>query len=152
MGHSIMLWIILIVLIVLGVVTNNFTPLKVFGKIVAWVFGVAFVICLIVCLLSAIDNRIEESDNKKALEAYWEKVKQTPLIQWACDSYGRQLHLGERPKYVYQCSTGKLMAEKIIIGDSYYTCQQKPYKRVNHWKFCKTGATGNTKYEHLLGN
>jgi hypothetical protein len=146
-----MLWIILIVLIIVGVCTNNFTPLKVFGKIMAWFFGIIFAICLAACLAAIIIPKILAANDKKEQEAYWERDKQTPLIQWACDSYGRQLHLGERPNYVYQCSTGKLMAENII-GNSYYTCQQKPYKRVNHWKFCKTGATRNTKYEHLLGN
>lgn len=146
-----MLWIILIVLIIVGVCTNNFTPLKVFGKIMAWFFGIILVICLIAVLIAVIAPKIEYENNKKEQEAYWEKIKQTPLIQWACDAYGHQLYLGERPEYVYQCSTGELIAS-TIIGDGYYTCQQKPYKRVNHWKFCKSSATRNTKYEHLLGN
>ena len=38
-----MLWIILICLIIVGVITNNYTPLKVFGKIMAWICGVFFV-------------------------------------------------------------------------------------------------------------
>ena len=147
-----MLWIILIILIIIGVCTNNFTSLKVFGKIMAWFFGIILAICLIAVLIAVIVPKIEYENNKKEQEAYWEKVKQTPLIQWACDSYGRQLHLGERPKYVYQCSTGKLIAENLI-GDSYYMCQQKPYKRVNHWKFCEHKANlNNSKYSNLLGN
>ena len=144
-----MLWIILIVLIVVGICTNNFTPLKVFGKIMAWFFGIIFVICLIAMVIIP---KIEYENNKKEQKTYWEKVEQTPLIQWACNSYGRQLHLGERPKYVYQCSTGKLIAENLI-GDSYYRCQQKPYNRVNHWKFCKHKVNlSNSKYRNLLGN
>lgn len=149
-----MLWIILIVLIVVGVCTNNFTPLKVFGKIIAWFFGIIFVICLIAMVIIP---KIEYENNKKEQKTYWEKVEQTPLIQWACNSYGRQLHLGERPKYVYQCSTGKLIAENLIgysyYSDSYYSCQQKPYKRVNHWKYCEHKANlNNSKYSNLLGN
>lgn len=147
-----MLWIILIVLIIVGACTNNFTPLKVFGKIVAWFFGIMLAICLIVPLIGAIIIKISDANNKKEQDAYWESVYKTPLIQWACDSYGRQLHLGERPNYVYQCSTGKLIAENLI-GDSYYTCQQKSYKRVNHWKFCEHKANlSNSKYNNLLGN
>lgn len=149
-----MLWIILIVLIVVGICTNNFTPLKVFGKIMAWFFGIIFVICLIAMVIIP---KIEYENNKKEQKTYWEKVEQTPLIQWACDSYGRQLHSGERPKYVYQCSTGKLIAENLfgdnLISDRYYTCQQKPYNRVNHWKFCEHKANlNNSKYSNLLGN
>ena len=93
-----MLWIILIVLIVGGLCTNNFTPLKVFGKIVAWFFG----IILAICLAAIIILKILDANNKKEQEAYWEKVKQTPLIQWACDSDGYQLYLGERPEYIKQ--------------------------------------------------
>lgn len=146
-----MLWIILIVLIIVGVCTNNFTPLKVFGKIMAWFFGIILAICLMITLIATIGPKIEYENNKKEQEAYWEKVKQTPLIQWACDSYGRQLHLGERPTYVYQCSTGELIAENLI-GNG-YSCQQKPYKRVNHWKFCNHKVNlNNSKYSNLLGN
>ena len=145
-----MLWIILIVLIIAGVCTNNFTPLKVFGKIMAWFFG----IILAICLIGAINIKISDANNKKKqkeyVEGYWERVYQTPLVQWACDSYGRQLHLGEYPANVYQCSTGELIAQKI--ADSYY-CQQKPRKTVNHWKFCKHKANlSNSKYRNLLGN
>ena len=140
-----MLWIILIVLIVVGICTNNFTPLKVFGKIMAWFFGIILAICLIAVLIAVIVPKIEYKNNKKEQEAYWE----TPLIQWACDSYGRQLHLGERPEYVYQCSTGKLIAYRSYDG---YRCEQ-PYERVNHWKFCKHKANlNNSKYSNLLGN
>ena len=138
-----MLWIILITLIIAGVITNNYTPLKVFGKIVAWFFGIIFVLCLIVVLIA----RINIADEKKQEEAYWEKVKQTPLIQWACDSDGYQLYLGERPEYVYQCSTGKLIASLSYDG---YTCKPS-YKTVNHWKYCKhTNQAKNSKYNHLL--
>ena len=147
-----MLWIILIVLIVVGVCTNNFTPLKVFGKIMAWFFGIIFVICLIAMVIIP---KIEYENNKKEQKTYWEKVEQTPLIQWACNSYGRQLHSGEWPKYVYQCSTGELIAVNLFADshDSYYSCQQKPYKRVNHWKFCKHKVNlSNSKYINLLGN
>ena len=145
---SIMLWIILIILIIVGVCTNNFTPLKVFGKIMAWFFGIVLAISLITALIvPLLFGAIAESKNKEQ-EAYWEKVNQTPLIQWACDSDGYQLYLGERPQYVYRCSTGKLIAEKEFNG---YTCVPS-YTKVNHWKFCQTGATRNMKYEHLLGN
>ena len=41
-----MLWTILIVLIIVGACTNNYTPLKVFGKIVAWLFGIILAILL----------------------------------------------------------------------------------------------------------
>ena len=148
-----MLWIILIILIVVGICTNNFTPLKVFGKIMTWFFG----IILAICLIAVVIQKIEYENDKKEQKAYWESVYKTPLIQWACNSYGRQLHLGERPKYVYQCSTGKLIAENLIghdhFIDSYYTCQQKPYKRVNHWKFCEHKVNlNNSKYRNLLGN
>ena len=147
-----MLWIILIVLIAVGICTNNFTPLKVFGKIMAWFFGIIFVICLIVVIITKIEYENNKKEQKTYWESYWESVYKTPLIQWACDSYGRQLHSGERPKYVYQCSTGELIAENLI-GDSYYMCQQKPYKRVNHWKFCKHKVNlSNSKYRNLLGN
>lgn len=138
-----MLWIILIILIIAGVITNNYTPLKVFGKIMAWFFG----ILLVLFLLAAIAIRIKEADNKKQQEAYWEKVKQTPLIQWACDSDGYQLYLGERPEYVYQCSTGKLIASLSYDG---YRCEQS-FKKVNHWKYCEhTNQAKNSKYNHLL--
>ena len=144
-----MLWIILIVLIVVGVCTNNFTPLKVFGKIMTWFFGIILVICLIAALIAVIVPKIEYENNKKEQEAYWEKVKQTPLIQWACDADGYQLYLGERPEYVYQCSTGKLIAHRSYDG---YTCEH-PYKTVNHWKFCEHKADlSNSKYNNLLGN
>ena len=138
-----MLWIILITLIIAGIITNNYTPLKVFGKIVAWFFGILFVLCLIVVLIA----RINIADEKKQEEAYWEKVKQTPLIQWACDADGYQLYLGERPEYVYQCSTGKLIATLHHDG---YTCKPS-YKTVNHWKYCEhTNQAKNSKYNHLL--
>ena len=138
-----MLWIILIILIIAGVITNNFTPLKVFGKIMAWFFGILFVLSLIVVLII----RINIADEKKQQEAYWEKVKQTPLIQWACDSDGYQLYLGERPEYVYQCSTGKLIASLSYDG---YRCKPS-YKTVNHWKYCEhTNQAKNSKYNHLL--
>lgn len=138
-----MLWIILIILIIAGVITNNFTPLKVFGKIMAWFFGILFVLSLIVVLIA----RINIADEKKQEEAYWEKVKQTPLIQWACDSDGYQLYLGERPEYVYQCSTGKLIASLSYDG---YRCEQS-FKKVNHWKYCEhTNQAKNSKYNHLL--
>ena len=105
-----------------------------------------------ITLIATIGQKIEYENNKKEQEAYWEKVKQTPLIQWACDVDGYQLYLGERPTYVYQCSTGELIAQNLI-GASYYSCQQKPYKRVNHWKFCKHKANlSNSKYNNLLGN
>jgi len=148
-----MLWIILITLIIAGVITNNYTPLKVFGKIMAWFFGIILSICLIGALIAVIVPKILAANDKKEQEAYWEKVKQTPLIQWACDSDGYQLYLGERPEYVYQCSTGELIAERTtMIGDSYYTCKRK-YKRVNHWKFCEHKANlRNSKYNNLLGN
>lgn len=138
-----MLWIILIILIIAGVITNNYTPLKVFGKIMAWFFG----ILLVLFLIAAIAIRIKDADNKKQQEAYWEKVKQTPLIQWACDSDGYQLYLGERPEYVYQCSTGKLIASLSYDG---YRCEQS-FKKVNHWKYCEhTNQAKNSKYNHLL--
>ena len=138
-----MLWIILIILIIAGVITNNFTPLKVLGKIMAWFFGILFVLSLIVVLIA----RINIADEKKQEEAYWEKVKQTPLIQWACDADGYQLYLGERPEYVYQCSTGKLIATLYSDG---YTCKPS-YKTVNHWKYCEhTNQAKNSKYNHLL--
>ena len=138
-----MLWIILIILIIAGVITNNYTPLKVFGKIMAWFFG----ILLVLFLIAVIAIRIKDADNKKQQEAYWEKVKQTPLIQWACDSDGYQLYLGERPEYVYQCSTGKLIASLSYDG---YRCKPS-YKTVNHWKYCEhTNQAKNSKYNHLL--
>lgn len=141
-----MLWIILIVLIVVGICTNNFTPLKVFGKIMAWFFGIIFVICLIAMVIIP---KIEYENNKKEQKAYWEKVKQTPLIQWACDANGYQLYLGERPSYVYQCSTGKLIAFASFNG---YTCEQS-FKIVNHWKYCEHKVDlSNSKYSNLLGN
>ena len=140
-----MLWIILIVLIIVGACTNNYTPLKVFGKIVAWFFG----IILAILLAAIIIPKILDTNNKKEQEAYWEKVKQTPLIQWACDSDGYQLYLGERPEYVYQCSTGKLIADLSLNG---YTCYPS-YKTVNHWKYCEHKANlSNSKYNNLLGN
>ena len=89
-----MLWIILICLIIVGVITNNFTPLKVFGKIVAWFFGIVLALYLIIFLIAFITTKNNIANNKKEQEAYWEKVKQTPLIQWACDSDGYQLYLG----------------------------------------------------------
>lgn len=141
-----MLWIILIVLIIVGVCTNNFTPLKVFGKIMAWFFGIILAICLIAVVIIP---KIEYENTKKEQKAYWERVKQTPLIQWACDEDGYQLYLGERPAYVYQCSTGKLIAYRSYDG---YTCKH-PYKTVNHWKFCEHKADlSNSKYNNLLGN
>lgn len=142
-----MLWIILISLVIVGVITNNFTPLKVFGKIVAWFFGILLAIYLIVILIAVIATRVEDANNKKEQEAYWEKVKQTPLIQWACDADGYQLYLGERPEYVYQCSTGKLIATLYHDG---YMCKPS-YKTVNHWKHCEhTNQAKNSKYNHLL--
>lgn len=141
-----MLWIILIVLIIAGVCTNNFTPLEVFGKIMAWFFGIILAICLIAVVIIP---KIEYENTKKEQKAYWERVKQTPLIQWACDEDGYQLYLGERPAYVYQCSTGKLIAYMSYGG---YTCTQS-YKTVNHWKFCEHKADlNNSKYNNLLGN
>lgn len=109
----------------------------------AWFFGILFVLSLIVVLIA----RINIADEKKQEEAYWEKVKQTPLIQWACDSDGYQLYLGERPEYVYQCSTGKLIASLSYDG---YRCEQS-FKKVNHWKYCEhTNQAKNSKYNHLL--
>lgn len=141
-----MLWIILIVLIIAGVCTNNFTPLKVFGKIMAWFFGIILAICLIAVVIIP---KIEYENTKKEQKAYWERVKQTPLIQWACDEDGYQLYLGERPAYVYQCSTGKLIAYMSYGG---YTCTQSD-KTVNHWKFCEHKADlNNSKYNNLLCN
>lgn len=144
-----MLGIILIILIVAGVCTNNFTPLKLFGKIMAWFFGILLALYLIFILILVILAKNEDVKNKKQEEAYWEQVKQTPLIQWACDADGYQLYLGERPAYVYQCSTGKLIARLSYDG---YMCYQS-YKTVNHWKFCehKTNLR-NSKYNNLLGN
>lgn len=142
-----MLWTILIVLIIVGACTNNYTPLKVFGKIVAWFFGIILTICLIGTLIIAITSKIEDANNKKESEAYLEKVKQTPLIQWACDSDGYQLYLGEHPEYVYQCSTGKLIADLSYNG---YICHPS-YKKVNHWKFCKSNTVPKTNYDNLLG-
>lgn len=140
-----MMWIILIVLIIVGACTNNYTPLKVFGKIMAWFFG----IILLICLAAIIIPKILAANDKKEQEAYWEQVKQTPLIQWACDADGYQLYLGERPLYVYQCSTGKLIAGKSYNG---YDCYPS-YKTVNHWKFCEHRANlSNSKYNNLLGN
>ena len=142
-----MLWIILICLIIVGVITNNYTPLKVFGKIIAWFFGILLAINVIVVLIGAIAIRIKDADNNKQQKAYWEKVKQTPLIQWACDADGYQLYLGERPEYVYQCSTGKLIASLSYDG---YRCKPS-YKTVNHWKYCEhTNQAKNSKYNHLL--
>ena len=138
-----MLWIILITLIIVGVITNNFTPLKVFGKIMAWFFGILLVICLIFIIVL----RINAANEEKEQEAYWEQVKQTPLIQWACDADGYQLYLGERPEYVYQCSTGKLIATLHHDG---YMCKPS-YKTVNHWKHCEhKKKKKNSKYNHLL--
>lgn len=138
-----MLWIILITLIIVGVITNNFTPLKVFGKIMAWFFGILLVICLIFIIVL----RINAANEEKKQEAYWEQVKKTPLIQWACDADGYQLYLGERPEYVYQCSTGKLIASLSLDG---YTCKPS-YKTVNHWKHCEhTNQAKKSKYNHLL--
>ena len=137
-----MLWIILIVLIIVGVCTNNYTPLKVFGKIVAWFFGIILAICL-----AAIIPKILDANARKEQEAYLEKVKQTPLIQWACDTDGYQLYLGEHPEYVYQCSTGKLIADLSLNG---YICYPS-YKTVNHWKFCKPNTVPKTNYDNLLG-
>ena len=142
-----MLWIILICLIIAGVITNNFTPLKVFGKIVAWFFGIVLALCLIFFLILTIVAKSNEAENKKQQEAYWEQVKKTPLIQWACDADGYQLYLGERPEYVYQCSTGKLIATLYHDG---YMCKPS-YKTVNHWKHCEhTNQAKNSKYNHLL--
>lgn len=152
-----MLWIVLIVLIIAGVITNNYTPLKVFGKIVAWFFGIILAIHLIIPLIIALigllfeilDKNAHLNNKKEQEEAYLEQVKQTPLIQWACDIDGYQLYLGERPEYVYQCSTGKLIADKSSGG---YTCKPS-YKQVNHWKFCEHKANlNNSKYNNLLGN
>lgn len=138
-----MLWIILITLIIVGVITNNFTPLKVFGKIMAWFFGILLVICLIFIIVL----RTNAANEEKEQEAYWEQVKKTPLIQWACDADGYQLYLGERPEYVYQCSTGKLIASLSLDG---YTCKPS-YKTVNHWKHCEhTNQAKKSKYNHLL--
>lgn len=153
-----MLWIILIVLIVVGICTNNFTPLKLFGKIMAWFFGIILAIGLIASITVPLMFGAIAESKKKEQEVYRESVKQTPLIQWACDSYGHQLHLGERPAHVYQCSTGEIIAScstgsVYMPGDSYYRCQQKPHKRVNHWKFCKHKVNlSNSKYSNLLGN
>ena len=144
-----MLWIILIILIIVGVCTNNFTPLKVFGKIMAWFFGIILAIYLIAALtVPLLFGALAESKNKEQ-EAYWEQVKKTPLVQWACDVDGYQLYLGERPAYVYQCSTGKLIADLSLDG---YICYPS-YKTVNHWKFCEHKANpSNSKYNNLLGN
>lgn len=60
-----MLWTILIVLIIVGACTNNYTPLKVFGKIMAWFFG----IILVLCLVSIIIPKILDANNKKESEA-----------------------------------------------------------------------------------
>ena len=57
-----MLWIILITLIIVGVITNNFTPLKVFGKIMAWFFGILLVICLIFIIVLRINAANEEKE------------------------------------------------------------------------------------------
>ena len=138
-----MLWIILICLIIVGVITNNYTPLKVFGKIMAWFFGILLALCLIFFIVL----RINAANEEKKQEAYWEEVKKTPLIQWACDSDGYQLYLGERPEYVYQCSTGKLIAHLSYDG---YKCEPS-YKTVNHWKHCEhTNEAKKSKYNHLL--
>ena len=142
-----MLWIILICLIIAGVITNNFTPLKLFGKIMAWFFGILLALYLIVILILVILAKNEDAKNKKQEEAYREQVKQTPLIQWACDADGYQLYLGERPEYVYQCSTGKLIASLSYDG---YLCKPS-YKTVNHWKHCEhTNQAKKSKYNHLL--
>lgn len=143
-----MLWIILVCLIVIGVITNNFTPLKVFGKVVAWFFAILLLlsvaaIFIVPLVFGMLADRADER-NRKDREAYWEKVKQTPLVQWACDSDGYQLYMGERPLYVYQCSTGKLVAEK---SGQYYTCED--YKQVNHWKHCGHSAPKSSKYDYL---
>lgn len=152
-----MLWIIVIILIIVGVCINNFTPLKVFGKIIVWFFGIILGISLVSLLIPSLiagKSPFEYKNNKKEQNSYLEHVMKTPLVQWACDSYGRQLHLGERPTYVYQCSTGELIAQGSPgIEVSYYTCMQKPRKTVNHWKFCKHKANlSNSKYNNLLGN
>ena len=95
-----MLWIILIVLIIVGICTNNFTPLKVFGKIMAWFFGIILAISLIAALIVPLLFGAIAKSAQKEQDAYWERVKQTPLIQWACDADGYRLYLGERPEYV----------------------------------------------------
>ena len=98
-------------------------------------------------LILTIVAKSNEAENKKQQEAYWEQVKKTPLIQWACDADGYQLYLGERPEYVYQCSTGKLIATLYHDG---YMCKPS-YKTVNHWKHCEhTNQAKNSKYNHLL--
>ena len=74
-----MLWIILICLIIVGVITNNFTPLKVFGKIVAWFFGIVLALCLIFFLILTIVAKSNEAENKKQQEAYWEQVKKNTV-------------------------------------------------------------------------
>jgi uncharacterized membrane protein len=148
-----MLWIILIVLIFVGACTINFTELKLFGKIVTFMFGITFAFCLLIYLIVALTSRIDEANNKKQQqEEYWKKVKQTPLIQWACNSDGYKLHLAERPQYVYQCSTGKLIAHSLTgLGEEPYWCESS-HKQVNHWKFCEHKANlSNSKYNNLLG-
>lgn len=146
-----MLWIILITLIVAGVCTNNFTPLKVFGKIMAWFFGIILGLCLFVTIWFAFIEMHDDRNNKKQQEVDWEHVKQTPLIHWACDTDGRQLYLAERPEYVYQCSTGKLIATSLSSKEPYWC--EKPFKQVNHWRFCKPNIIiKNSNYSHLLGN
>lgn len=140
-----MLWLILIVLIIAGIITNNFTPLKIFGKIVACFFGIIFVICLIALIVI----RVNAADSKKAEEAYWEQVKKTPLIDWACDVNGYQLYLGERPTNVFHCSTGKQIAHSS--GDGYWC--DKPFEKVNHWQYCKPNVnTKRSKFNYLRGN
>ena len=69
------------------------------------------------------------------------------------ESDGYQLYLAERPRYVYQCSTGKLIAHTLTgLGQEPYWCEN-PHKQVNHWKFCKPNTViKNSNYEHLLGN
>lgn len=138
-----MLWVILIILIIAGLITNNFTPLKLFGKIVAWFFGIILALLIIcVCIM-----RINAADEEKQAKAYWEEVKKTPLVQWACDADGYQLYLGERPSHVFQCSTGRLVATKEGVG---YICVAYGVKSVNHWKHCAhPSPSKGTKYDNL---
>lgn len=137
-----MLLIILIIVMFYGFCTDNYTPLKTFGKIVAWIYGIIFVICLIILIITIINDAAAEN-------AYREQVKKTPLIEWACDVNGYKLHLVERPSNVYQCSTGKEIAHD---SDDGYRCNELDIK-VNHWQYCKPKVnTKRSKFNYLRGN
>lgn len=57
---------------------NNYTPLKVFGKIVAWFFGIILAISLIAALIvPMLFGAIAKNNMKEEQEAYLEQVKQT---------------------------------------------------------------------------